>query len=182
MNVPFSPPTRETCPPPSPRTDKDGTLSQDEVYKLISKANPQKMFPQYIHRSNSAETKRHAQPPYTMDRPRSRSGSHIGEGCDVPSFDLGVEFDLPNIKSDTSSVSANKNYDFFDTVDPEEVERACIEAEQSRNTMEKPAGLEINTLSPSNFKTPMKEVDSVQTASISAGTGSSTVPHHFERR
>jgi hypothetical protein len=183
--VQFSPPTRQTCPPPSPHTAPRGSLSQDEVYSLINKSIESPDMPQHMQRSKSAETKWKEQGNYKMKLPRSRSGSELLEGyCNAPTFNLGPEFDLTeNQKAATcASASADEEYDALEGIDPAEIERVCVAAEQARRPVHEQQRTEQNSISPNSFQTPMKEAENVATESISGGTGSSTVPHQFQRR
>jgi hypothetical protein len=82
--------------------------------------------------------------------------------------------------------STYEYYDVLEGIDPAEIERVCIPAEQARRQarrhVHEQQRTEPNSLSPNNFQTPIKEAENVETASISGGTGSSTVPHQFHRR
>ncbi|KAM0903624.1 hypothetical protein ACQ4PT_018538 [Festuca glaucescens] len=181
--VQFSPPTRQTCPPPSPHTAPRGSLSQDEVYNLINKSIAPPDMPQHMQRSKSAETKWKEQSNYKMKLPRTRSGSELLEGyCNAPTFNLGPEFDLPENQNAVTCASADEDYDALEGIDPAEIERVCIAAEQARRPVHEQQRTEPNSLSPNSFQTPIKEAENVATESISGGTASSTVPHQFQRR
>jgi hypothetical protein len=138
-----------------------------------------------MQRSKSVETKWKEQGNYKMKLPRTRSGSELLEGyCNAPTFNLGPEFDLTeNQKAATcASASADEEYDALEGIDPAEIERVCVAAEQARRPVHEQQRTEQNSISPNSFQTPMKEAENVATESISGGTGSSTVPHQFQRR
>ncbi|KAM0856293.1 hypothetical protein ACQ4PT_049218 [Festuca glaucescens] len=181
--VQFSPPTRQTCPPPSPHTAPRGSLSQDEVYNLINKSIAPPDMPQHMQRSKSAETKWKEQSNYKMKLPRTRSGSELLEGyCNAPTFNLGPEFERQENQNAATCASADEDYDALEGIDPAEIERVCIATEQARRPVHEQQRTEPNSLSPNSFQTPIKEAENVATESISGGTGSSTVPHQFQRR
>ena len=93
--APFSPPTRQTCPPPTPTMDKQPVLTQDQVHEIVSKLTFPHIQTQKMTRSKSAELVMDSGTETFKVPARSNSGSSIGEGyCDAPSFDLGPEFDM----------------------------------------------------------------------------------------
>jgi hypothetical protein len=127
---------------------------------------------------------------------RSSSGrdSTHGQGyCDALSFSFGPEFDRPNSQPLTQCTPSVALYGDdvhvdvgFEGIDPEELERLCVEAELSRkkpveqqnigNNIETPdlTHGKIET-PPDNFKIPSRD-DGSGVSSIAGGEGSSTGP------
>jgi hypothetical protein len=70
---------------------------------------------------------------------RSSSGSDTSgwEGyCDAPSFSLGTEFDMPSSQPVATSTSGC-DIDVLEDIDPDEIEKLCVEAELARKNSKK---------------------------------------------
>jgi hypothetical protein len=65
----------------------------------------------------------------TLQRSSSGSDTRGGEAyCDAPSFSSGTEFDMPSSQPVASSTSGC-DIDVLEDIDPDEIERVCVEAE-----------------------------------------------------
>jgi hypothetical protein len=114
-------------------------MSQDDVFSSIRKSNIPSLKLGQLQRSRSAEAQK-GQTSIGLKRSSSGGDSTRGQGyCDALSFSFGPEFDRPDsqpLMQCTPSVAPYGDDVHVDVgfvgVDPEELERLCVEAELSR--------------------------------------------------
>jgi hypothetical protein len=187
-------PTRQTCPPPLPLYHKQLGMSQDDIISSIVKSNTPSLRLGQLQRSRSAEAQK-GQTSIGLKRSSSGGDSTRGQGyCDAPSFSFGPEFNMPDSQPWTQCTPSVASYGDdvhvdvgLEGIDPEELERLCVEAElaHKKPVEQQNIGKNIKTpdlthgkteTPPDNFKTPIRDVES-GVSSIVGGEGSSIDPH-----
>ena len=130
-----------------------------------------------MQRSRSDELKRQEEQVLDVPLVRRHSGGKTGPvHFDCPSFSLGPEFDIPDYQPGPSITPGVETPDWDADIDPEEIERMCVEAENARKTLQHPPGSEQKQLSPSSYETPRKDPQQADLDPSSGGTRSSSAP------
>ncbi|XBI50848.1 hypothetical protein VPH35_114196 [Triticum aestivum] len=159
--------TQQPSKPTSPRADSQQPLTQEEVFKIISRCKPPRPQTTTLSRTNSVNDAPVFVPQgdALVLEPIRRSKSYHGDGfCDAPSFDLGIDGHAP-----APAPAAETAEDCVISIDECELDPAAVNEGCAAADVGKAITQELDVGSPENCHTPI-------CAEPEAGTRSSSGP------